>query len=177
MSRNDEPITPETKVGALLECWPELEPVLVAQSPAFAKLRNPILRRTVARVATLAQVAKIGGLDVRALVRTLRAAAGQSVDRPGTEGAPEAADDGPCPDWVDPGRVRLTVDADAILASGENPLQVVTRQVRGLGPGELLALRSTFRPQPLLDAFEKLGNRTWTHRTPDDGFETFVVRG
>ena len=30
-------------------------------SPAFEKLKNPILRKTVARVATLAQVAVVGG--------------------------------------------------------------------------------------------------------------------
>jgi hypothetical protein len=173
MSRKDDPITPATKVGALLDAWPELEAVLVQQSPHFAKLRNPVLRRTVAQVATLAQVARIGDLDVRTLVRTLRVAAGQPIDA-AAEGTAEPADDGAQPAWVDAGRVRLTADADAILAAGENPLQVVTRQVSGLRPGELLSLRSSFRPQPLLDAFAKLGNRTWTRRVPEGGFETLV---
>ncbi|MFI4941789.1 MAG: DUF1858 domain-containing protein [Burkholderiales bacterium] len=50
-------ITPATKVADLLESWPELEEVLIAQAPAFRRLRNPVLRRTVARVATLEQEA------------------------------------------------------------------------------------------------------------------------
>lgn len=41
------PITPATKVVELLEARPELEPVLVAQAPAFRRLKSPVLRRTV----------------------------------------------------------------------------------------------------------------------------------
>jgi hypothetical protein len=44
-------IGPETTVGALLEAYPELERVLMEMAPAFAKLRNPVVRRTVAKVA------------------------------------------------------------------------------------------------------------------------------
>ena len=44
-------ISPKTKVGELLDAYPELESVLMEMSPAFEKLKNPILRRTVARVA------------------------------------------------------------------------------------------------------------------------------
>ncbi len=68
------PITPDTKVGALLEAYPELEEHLIACAPAFAKLRNPLLRRTVAKVATLEQAARVGGIGVRDLVRRLREA-------------------------------------------------------------------------------------------------------
>jgi len=46
-------ITPETKLGELLERYPQLEQTLLDHSPAFAKLKNPLLRRTVAKVATL----------------------------------------------------------------------------------------------------------------------------
>jgi hypothetical protein len=66
------PITPATKVADLLESWPDLEDVLIAQAPAFRRLKNPVLRRTVARVATLEQAAGVGGVPVRELVATLR---------------------------------------------------------------------------------------------------------
>ena len=45
-------------------------------APAFAKLRNPVVRRTVAKIATLEQAAKIGGVDLQAMILKLRAAAG-----------------------------------------------------------------------------------------------------
>ena len=36
-------ISPKTKVGELLEAYPALESVLMSMSPAFEKLRNPVL--------------------------------------------------------------------------------------------------------------------------------------
>ncbi|HSM51463.1 MAG TPA: DUF1858 domain-containing protein, partial [Thermoanaerobaculia bacterium] len=67
-------ITPQTKVLALLEAYPRLEEVLIGYVPAFQKLKNPILRRTVAKVATLSQAARIGGIAAPDLVRALRRA-------------------------------------------------------------------------------------------------------
>ena len=57
------PINPETRVGALLEAYPGIDEVLISWVPAFAKLRNPMLRKTVAKVATLEQAARIGALE------------------------------------------------------------------------------------------------------------------
>ena len=73
------PIGPETTVGAMLDAYPELESVLVEMAPAFAKLRNPAVRRTVAKVATLEQAARIGGISLPALILRLRNVTGQSV--------------------------------------------------------------------------------------------------
>lgn len=44
-------ITPKTRVGDLLEVYPSLEPVLMDLAPVFKKLQNPVLRRTVGKVA------------------------------------------------------------------------------------------------------------------------------
>ena len=71
-------ISPKTKVGELLDHFPNLESVLMEMSPAFEKLKNPILRKTVARVATLQQVAVVGGLNVNEIVNRLRKEVGQS---------------------------------------------------------------------------------------------------
>ena len=61
-------ILPSTKVSQLLDAYPELEDVLVAMAPPFKKLKNPILRQSVARIASLKQAAVVGGLDTRAMV-------------------------------------------------------------------------------------------------------------
>ena len=55
-------ITPETRVGALLDAHPELEVTLIGIAPTFKALKNPVLRRTVAKVATLEQAARIADL-------------------------------------------------------------------------------------------------------------------
>ena len=57
---NPPPITSGTRVAELLSNYPETEELLIGMSPAFEKLRNPVLRRSVARVATLRQAAAVG---------------------------------------------------------------------------------------------------------------------
>jgi len=76
------PITPATRVAQLLDAYPQLEDLLVKQAPAFERLKNPILRRTVARLTTLERAAGIAGIDVRTLVRRLREAAGLRASTP-----------------------------------------------------------------------------------------------
>ena len=83
-------ITPKTKVGELLDRFPELEKVLMEMSPAFESFKNPVLRRTVAKVATLQQIAVVGGLKVDQIVNSLRQAAGQQ----GYSKANQLEDDG-----------------------------------------------------------------------------------
>ena len=70
-------IRPDTRIGDLLKQYPQLLDVLADYAPAFARLRNPLLRRTVGRMATLAQAASLGSVDLAALLRTLRQAVGE----------------------------------------------------------------------------------------------------
>lgn len=82
------PITPETKVADLLSAYPELEFPLIERVPAFEKLKNPVLRRTLGRVTTLSQAARIAGVEVRDLLAFLQRVAGaEGVE---TDSAPEA---------------------------------------------------------------------------------------
>lgn len=172
------PITPATKIAELLESWPELEEVLVAQAPAFRRLRNPVLRRTVARVATLEQAAGVGGVPVRELVAALRRAAGIEAEAfpAAGAGAAEAAGDTP-PEWLDPARIVATIDADQLLDAGQIPLPAVLERARSLGSGEILRIESGFRPVPLLEALARQGCATFVHEAAPGRFETFAVGG
>lgn len=171
------PILPSTKVADLLDSWPELEETLVAQAPAFRRLRNPVLRRTVARVATLEQAAGVGGVAVRDLVAALRRAAGIAADdaSPGAMGA-VAADSEPPPGWLDLARVTVTLDAELLLDAGQVPLGLVNERARALAPGEILRVDSGFRPVPLVEALAKQGYRTHVRQASAGRFETFVAR-
>jgi len=172
------PITPATKVADLLESWPELEETLVAQAPAFRRLRNPVLRRTVARVATLEQAAGVGGMAVRDLVAALRRAAGlEGEDAPTGTGPGSSREKEAPPGWLDLGRVAATLDADALLDAGEVPLPRVSEMARALGVGELLRVDSGFRPVPLVEALAKQGFRAFVRETAPGRFETFLTRG
>lgn len=168
------PITPETRVAQLLEAYPELERVLIEAAPAFSKLTNPVLRRTIARVTTLARAAEIADIPVRDLVGRLREAAGLESDDSDTpsdfEDAAEA--EGPVP-WVDAARVRWTVDADQLLEDGQEPISEVLKRAGSLDGDDLGLIRSSFRPAPLLELLESQGFRTAAVRS-ERGFATFI---
>ncbi len=63
----------KTKLEELLKKYPFLLDYLVDLSPKFSKLKNPILRKTVGRVATLHQVAGFGDVSFEELVERIRA--------------------------------------------------------------------------------------------------------
>ena len=150
-------ISPETTVGAMLEAYPELEGVLLEMAPAFAKLRNPVVRRTVAKVANLEQAAKIGGISLQAMILRLRNVTGQSVpDLPVLQPRQDAVGDDAS--WLMAGRVVEEIDADAMLERGVHPIGKIRATVGVLGPGEVMVLRSSFRPQPLIETLRRAGS-------------------
>jgi DUF438 domain-containing protein len=61
-------LSARTKVNDLLTRYPFLKDHLVALHPEFRMLDNPVMRRTVGRIATLGRVAMIGGLDLGRLL-------------------------------------------------------------------------------------------------------------
>ena len=170
------PISPDTRIGPLLDEHPELEEVLIGLSPEFRRLRNPILRRTVARVAPVAQAARIGGLAVPDLVRALRRALGQ--DEAGGACGHEAPD-GPAtppPDWVEAARPVETLDADAILARGATPVVEVTARLAEAAPGSVLLLEAPFYPAPLVDAVRAKGHEVFARPSAGGSWQLFLRR-
>ena len=148
-------IDPETTVGALLEAYPELEDVLIEMTPAFAKLRNPVVRRTVGRVATLEQAAKLGGVSLQALILRLRDATGQTApDLPALQHPRAAGNEAP---WLAAAHIVEEIDADAMLERGIHPIGKVREAVQLLSPGEVILLRSSFRPEPLIETLRRAG--------------------
>ncbi|HRY31987.1 MAG TPA: DUF1858 domain-containing protein [Bacteroidales bacterium] len=151
-------ITPKTRIGELLEHYPGLEPVLTGLSPAFARLKNPVLRKTLAKVASLQQAAAIGGLKVEVLVNTLRQAAGK--DRFAGDTADLAYDGNP--DWFNPSRISIRFDAGPLIESGGHPLGEVMQLSKKMRPGEIMELTTPFVPAPLIDKMKEAGFEAFT---------------
>ncbi|MCP3938743.1 MAG: DUF1858 domain-containing protein [Actinomycetia bacterium] len=163
-------ITPDTKVAALLRDYPHLEDLLVSMAPPFVKLRNPVLRRSVARVATLNQAANVGRLDPKEMVNELRVAAGLApLDNPDIV---EVDYYGPEPDWFSRDAVSVVV-RDEDLDPDVMPINPVLRLARDLQAGEILELVTSHLPAPGIDILRRKGYRTWT--VDDDGIHTFIT--
>lgn len=162
-----------TSVGPLLEAHPELETVLIGLSPTFARLRNPVLRATLARFATLEHAAKVSGVPLPALIGTLRRALGQEAGEAVAE-APSREGDG-LPGWFEEARLVETLDVAAMLAQGVHPLAALRRLLAEHPAGAIVRLRSPFEPAPLLDHAREEG---WEAAVVQEGeaFLTFLRR-
>lgn len=165
-------ITPETKVGDLLDSFPGAEAALIAIAPKFKALKNPVLRRTVAKVATLEQAARVADMPVNELVRSLRSALGQDAGEfeEGGSGTPGGGD---APAWIADGAKR-DFDADEMLAGGETPVGKVSEALAGMAAGEVLLVRSTFQVAPLIDAMKAKGHEVFTWKVGDEAWEAWV---
>ena len=171
------PITPETKIGALLDAYPGIEEVLIAWVPAYSKLKNPILRRTVVKVATLDQAAKVGGVNIRDLLHKLREATGQgTLDTASASSAVATGETGELPSWLDKGRVCYNLDADSLLETGEHPIGRIRKYLSAGEVGQIIRLTSSFLPAPLIDSMRKSGLAVWTTETEPGCHTTYITR-
>jgi len=168
-------ITPETKVGDLLDAYPDAEEALIAIAPKFKALKNPVLRRTVAKIATLEQAARVADMPVNTLVRSLREALGQDVGDLADDGGGSTGDS-EAPGWIAAGAKR-EFDADAMLAKGETPVGKVSESLAGLAVGEAILVRSTFQVAPLIDAMKNKGHEVFCRKIGDDAWEAWVRKG
>ena len=175
MTTNKTDITPDTKVADLLNDYPQLEETLRQFSPAFAALKNPVLRRTVAKVTSLQQAAKVGNVHVVDMVNAFRKEAGLKT-----------LEDNFCPDSENSAitvsenapetPVTFTLDVRPIIEAGNHPKDAVLAQAEKLQSGECMEFITPFPPTPLIEVLQKKGF-TVTMLAPENGVvRTFVER-
>ncbi len=171
MATPSTPIAGDWKISRVLETYPELLNTLTGISPAFSRLKNPLLRKVQSRLVTVEQAARIAELDPAALVRELNVAAGFDVAV-----AHEAAGE-PCrncgeePAWVGTATVDAELDAQAMLDRGLEPFNAISEAARRLPDGGVLRVLVGFEPVPLYDALGKLGFDHWAVRLDADRWQ------
>jgi hypothetical protein len=169
-------ITSHTKLFDLLKEYPALEEQIIGIAPPFKNLKNPVLRRTVGQLTTLAQVAQIGNMDVTELVNTLRRTVGQPELRADAESQisipANSADD---PDWI-AGEPQFVVNGIELIRKGDVPVQRVNELLGSLSPDRFILLVTDFEPIPMLDAMQKQDRRIFHKPHPEKTgqFLTFI---
>ncbi|MGF7138213.1 DUF1858 domain-containing protein [Roseimarinus sediminis] len=164
-------ITPKTKISELLDAYPDLEDLLIQLAPAFKKLKNPVLRKTVAKITSIGQAAIIGKLNVEELVNQLRHAAGQDHL--------DATEDGEItfvtekPDWFTYTSIVDIIDTRDMLNAGEHPVHVVLSGVKQLKEGEILKIITPFLPVPLIEKAASLGAQHWVDQQHEELYSIY----
>lgn len=166
---NELIITPKTKVLALIDAYPQLEAVLISYVPAFKKLQNPVLRKTVAKIATLQQAAAIGNVKIEDLINKLRAEIGQDLFNQ-TENPMYNTEK---PGWFDESQITAELDARTMLAAGDHPVNQVVADLKNLEQGKIYKLVAPFLPAPLIDKATSLNFNHWVTKAEDESYAIY----
>ncbi|MBN1651136.1 MAG: DUF1858 domain-containing protein [Bacteroidales bacterium] len=165
-------ISPKTKILQLIEAYPQLEDVLIEKIPTFKKLKNPLLRKTVAKITSIQQAAIIGEIEVGDLVNLLRQEVGQeliSMDSINAETKNK-------PKWFDEHNISQELDVRDMLAAGEHPVNQVIADLQQLKSATIYRLISTFIPAPLIDKASSLSFSHWVVKETEELFSVYFYK-
>ena len=170
MIKDELIITPKTKVYDILTTYPQLETELINYIPAFEKLKNPILRKTVAKITNLQQAAEIGDTNVVELVNHLRKQIGQSADDIQTT---DEEYNYSKPAWFDEEKQVSTLDVHQMLAEGDHPVAQVIEDLKKLKHDEIYKVIAPFLPIPLIDKASGLEFSHWIDKESESLFNIY----
>jgi hypothetical protein len=153
----------DTRLSQLWQDYPETEARWNEWAPGFKQLANPAMRSAVAQATSIEMAAKLCGLNPGDLLNRIREATG-------AKRSPDA------PAWFDEANVVERIDADAMLATGVHPVGRVRQAAASLAPGRLLELRSSFRPDPLIELMKREGCEVYCVEASPGRHATYFTR-
>ena len=77
------------------------------------------------------------------------------------------------PAWLDKTNIKITLDAQPILASGEHPLQRVLEECATLQPGEIFEIITPFPPMPMIEKLTKIGFENFVEPVKNGLYNTY----
>jgi TusA-related sulfurtransferase len=202
IERTFRPIAAGDRVSDVLARDESLVEVFVRAAPPFAKLRKRAMRRVMARLVTVEQAARMAGISTETLLNDLNAALAQSSARTHATApvdAPERNDSSPAPSGA-PAPQSATLEATPAspseedgrshplhapvteldvrddLRAGREPFSRIMAAVAALRSGEVLLVRATFEPIPLLHVLAKRGFVHETHAHAADDWSVWFWR-
>ena len=145
-------VTADTTIARALAADPDLVDRLIAFNPVFRKLKNPILRRTMARLASFADAARVAGVPLQTLLDVANGARIATPPCVAPQNAEaQAAANAAAPDWVATfdRAAAASLDVRPLLSSGGDPFAKIMGVVAKLAPCAVLVLEAPFDPAPL----------------------------
>jgi hypothetical protein len=173
MMNNDKLlITPDIKIHEMLEVYPHLEDKLIEIAPVFAKLKNPALRKTIAKVTTLKQASVVGGISVGTLINRLRMAVNQGE----TEPAAEINIGNSKPQWVTKDKVVTEYDAREDIENNVHPVKRVLKETSEMEGDSVYLLITPFAPAPLIDILADKKFDVYSEEQSPGCFYTYIKK-
>ena len=165
-------INRNTRISTLIKEKEETITAIASINKHFIKLKNPILRRVLAPRVTVADAAKVGGVEVEVMIKKLEEIGfkfeGEMVQKSHTN-------------IINTKNMSTTkniknlvsLDVRPTLASGEDPFNIIMKAVKVLKEEETLQIINSFEPIPLIKKLESKGYESWTERPEEGEVHTF----
>jgi TusA-related sulfurtransferase len=166
------------RISAVLARDARMLDVFLAASPAFAHLRNPILRKTTAKLATVEHAARIAGVDAEDLLARLNGALAGEPIRVQPPRPAHAATASVLPAKLARLAEDAVIDCDVRedLRTGREPFGRILAAARAVREGQALRLRAIFEPAPLYQVLGRQGFEHFTERLADDDWRVWFLR-
>lgn len=173
MTQQKIEVTPETTVHDLLEAYPELEDVLINIAPPFKKLKNPLLRKTVAKIATVKHISSVGNVPLNELLNKIRESIGQEtkVDSYTDENYFLSQ-----PDWFSENKIALSITEDKLEEKDKMTLVIILKKAKEVQKGNIIELITSFLPAPGIDILKSKGYSVWTKKESDDIIKSYFLK-
>lgn len=166
-------IIPSTKVSDLLKAFPELEETLIDIAPPFKKLKNPFLRRTVAKIATMRHISSVGNIPLNELINKLREAVGQPLISDSFDDVEYFLDK---PDWFSTKKIVISFDEEKMENKDVMALVSILREAKNVNRGEIIELITTFLPAPGIDVMKSKGYLVWTTKEENGKIRSYFLK-
>ena len=166
-------INPSTTVYELLNEYPELEDKLIEMAPPFKKLKNPLLRKSVAKVATLKHISAVGDIPLADLINKIRKEVGQLES---TEDYEDEIYFSNQPDGFSEEIIKISLVEGESHDINEMTVVAVLREVKNVKQGEMIELVTTFLPAPGIDIMKSKGYSVWTTKGEVNTIKTYFLK-
>jgi len=151
---------------------------LIELDPTFRKLRNPVLRRVMARLVTFRDASRVAGLPIERLMAAVNGEDWQAEAGPdGTAPAGALAAE-PVPDWMarfDRDAAEI-LDVRPILEAGDEPLGTAMKRAARIAEDGFFVIEAPFDPAPLRRVLARKGFVSYGRRIADDHWEIVLLR-
>ncbi len=167
-------ITEKTKISDLIKANPATIDAIAEINKHFKKLKNPILRRTLAKRVTIRDAAKIGGVSVGVFFDKL-ANIGFEIEQ--ESGAPAIEKENKNMEFKIEDDKLVALDVRPNIEAGNDPFQVIMAAMKELPESSILKIINSFEPIPLINVLKGKGYLSQVERPEEGVVYTYFKKG
>ncbi len=169
-------IDKDTKISKIIAYDSQVIEIIASINPLFTKLRNPMLRKVLARRVSVRTAAKVGGVSTRFFLQRL-SDNGYAVDFTGLDDEKTKSDNIATNvlNHMENNKI-VELDVRPILAGGVDPFEKIQETLKTLKSDESLLLINTFEPIPLLNILKTKGYNYRVERPSDQEVHTYLFK-